>query len=420
MPATSQTTPLMGTLVHMLSRNGADEKRVRNLLHVALKALNIRPRNYPRSIFGPEETWLHPTSPFSEFTLLDPRRPGRALQYVLDTSIPSLPTEAPAFLPEFVESLFFHPTRIIRWGKTNSGFPEEAWFFINGIMTNPDIAKLNARCIGHLFGRPLTIIQNSTNGLLVDLVQCAIGKEWDVMTEPVLHALPAILEALRDPKKSKVVVIAHSQGTIITGDVLDILKDLVKKGSTGIPRQLWSSATFRYDGAVQARREEAASRKGQRRAISSSLGLTPFESLDPLTVEELSKLEIYAFANCSSRMSYFQGEIPLIESFGNGKDIVARLGMLSSDKTIKIDGPRWERKQAWGHLLNEHYLIPMIQALGCQAPIPPSGSAPFVPYRPGPEHPRRPLLYRYLAGRTASTRSRQGSVKGPGGSRGEP
>ncbi|MCK6684098.1 MAG: hypothetical protein L6R30_16980 [Thermoanaerobaculia bacterium] len=411
MPAISQTTSLKGTLVRLLARNRNDQARVRHLVRVALKALDIRPRNYPWSIFGPEETWLHPTSPFSEFTLLDPRRPGRALQYVLDTSIPSLPIEAPAFLPEFVETLFFHPTRIIRWGKTNSGFPDEAWFFINGIMTNPDIAKLNARCLGHLFGRPLTIIQNSTNGLLVDLVQCAIGKEWDVMTEPVLHALPAILEALRDPKKSKVVVIAHSQGTIITGDVLDVLKDHVNK----VPRPMWSSATARYDdavGAFQARQKDAGAAHRPRKALSQ--GLTPFESLPPLALDQLAKLEIYAFANCSSRMTRHPRGIPLIESFGNSKDIVARLGMFSGDTAIKIDGPKWERKQAWGHLLNEHYLVPMIQAVESEAPGPASGAAPFVPYRPGPEHPDRPLLYRYVAGRSASNRARRGSVKAPG------
>ena len=51
--------------------------------------------------------------------------------------------------------------------------------------------------------------------------------------------------------------------------------------------------------------------------------------------------------------------LPWIESFGNENDIVARLGMLAPRPEqwgIRINGPRYERHGAWGHMLNEHYL----------------------------------------------------------------
>ncbi len=49
----------------------------------------------------------------------------------------------------------------------------------------------------------------------------------------------------------------------------------------------------------------------------------------------------------------------MIESFGNQYDLVARLGMLAPKpglRGIRIDGPRYIRRDAWGHLLNDHYL----------------------------------------------------------------
>lgn len=398
MRTTLSAQSLRVPLVRMLSRDG-DKARVRALVRVALKSLDIEPRNYARAVFGPEETWLHPVKPFSEFWLLDPRQPALALQYILDTGIPSLPMEAPAFIPKIIETLFFRPTEVIPARRAPSRFSEEAWFFINGVMTNADVARLNARCLRRLFGRPLTIIQNSTNGLLVDLVQCAIGKEWDVMTEPVPKALHAVLQALRDESKTNVVIIAHSQGTIITRDVLDVLKDLVKKGTTGLSRDMWSSATSRYNEAVKA---ALALLQGSLRARdlmkARSCGLTPFESLPPLTLAELNKLQIYAFANCSSRMTYLSADraIPFIESFGNSNDIVARLGMFSPDRAIKIDGPMWEREDAWGHQLNAHYLIPILEAFTGNTSGPGPGAAPFVPYPPRRGHPARPRLYDYL------------------------
>ena len=48
-----------------------------------------------------------------------------------------------------------------------------AWlslFFINGILTNGDVAQLNAACISYMFHRPVTLIQNATDGALADLL----------------------------------------------------------------------------------------------------------------------------------------------------------------------------------------------------------------------------------------------------------
>jgi hypothetical protein len=89
----------------------------------------------------------------------------------------------------------------------------------------------------------------------------------------------------------------------------------------------------------------------------------------PLLPEEVAKLEVYCLANCATSMRYVtsgpDGPVPWIESYGNEFDIVARLGVLAPNPkrwNVEIDGPRYERVGAWGHLLNEHYLAPIERA----------------------------------------------------------
>ena len=64
------------------------------------------------------------------------------------------------------------------------------------------------------------------------------------------------------------------------------------------------------------------------------------------------------------RYVYPSRQVPYMEHFANEQDVVARLGILSPlrdgvDPLIEIDGPVFEQKAAWGHLLNEHYLSPI-------------------------------------------------------------
>lgn len=86
----------------------------------------------------------------------------------------------------------------------------------------------------------------------------------------------------------------------------------------------------------------------------------------PLTLAELSKLEIYAFANCASLMGAVdrKARAPYVESYGNEFDLVARLGVLAPGRgpgAVRIGGERFVRQNTWGHLLNAHYLHAMEQ-----------------------------------------------------------
>jgi hypothetical protein len=355
-----------------LAGAGGVPQDVGNLFGIVTDALRIPPF-YASSIFGLPWSHIPPFHRYSEFKIIDLWRPGRTLKFLADTAIPSIPRTPPPFGPPLLTDFFWQPTVILQRPDHNGNyttFPEEAWFFVNGIMTNDSVAQINTAYIAYLFHRPVTLIQNSTDSLLVDLLECAVGKDSYRKTESATKAFPPIYDALRDRNKHRVVVIAHSQGTIIMAIVLRFLMDLVER-----------PAVARATGILEAPRYAPPE------FVYPDQGPLLREEFEPLAEEELAKLEIYCFANCANTMTRLERPgrppIPWIENFGNEFDIVARLGMLAPDPAgwgIDIDGPCYERKGAWGHLLNEHYLsaIEARQKVGRKR----GGVGTADPYRP--------------------------------------
>lgn len=350
-----------------------NQRSLSALLRGLGNAAAFPPAQWVPSILGGPLSILPPYSKYSEFRYVLPiyATPAAMLRYWPDVLIPSLPLEMPDWAPSFTGVITFRPSTIEEvpdnWGSTTS-FPHEEWFLINGILTNDELARMNARYLAHLFRRPITVMQNVTSGALVDLFECAAGKMHIVSTEAAKVALPAVHAALVDPNKERVVLIAHSQGTIIAANVLERLAELAA-------------------GEVPP---AGSSREGLR----------------PLTDAEIAKLEVYAFANCATKMRYIDAErrVPWLESYANEWDLVARLGAIAPDREaaeIEIDGPVFWRRGALGHLLNEHYLIPVErkQVRGQR----PGGDGSAVPFElldgtgdPMVDH--EPRLYSYING----------------------
>jgi len=364
-----------------------------HLAGIAGDALRISPPLYFQSVFGSPSTWLPPYRRFSEFGLLSLWRPLRALKFLQTTWLPSVPRTPPSFTPPILNDLFWQPTVLLQRPDHNGNyttFPEEAWFFVNGIMTNDAVAQVNAALLAELFHRPITLIQNSTSSLLTDLLQCALDKEGWRITESVTKALPAIYDALKDDQKERVVVIAHSQGTIIAAAMLHLLKQFTRPrlaaAGAPVPAAAYAPPEFVYPD-------------------QSPLRLADFA---PLEERELAKLELYCFATCANVLTYFRPAngthlaLPYIEHFGNENDIVARLGMQAPDPVrwdIRIDGPRYVRPGAWGHLLNAHYLYPIADAQRLGRLRGGAGSAaPFVGSDAIGAPPDSPRLFAYING----------------------
>ena len=224
----------------------------------------------------------------------------------------------------------------------------QRWFFINGIFTPTELARANALALHDLFGQNIQVVYNPTRGLIADLTESAMQKFTNVNTEVVAKAFVEIGNALLDDNNDKVVITAHSQGTIIAGDVLDLI---------------YCSVGEQYFDRTNMNPEELAEFiKISHDLVKSSEVFRVVKALRDQQDLVCKKLELYLFANAASRVCYLDDTLPLphIESFANTHDVVARLGVLAKDcfhrnDAIRIHGPLFVRN-CYGHLLNAHYL----------------------------------------------------------------
>ncbi len=203
-----------------------DERAVRELVGSVTDALAIAPTSWVPSFLGLPSSWG--PAPYSEYQLLWSGDVPRLARYLVDVGIPSVPGRAPGWVPGPLASLFWHPSHVDRHPDENGqsdSHPHEAWFFINGILHDDALAQMNGDYLAYLFHRPITLLQNSTDGALVDLLECAVER-LGATAEDVDAAFPPLMKALKDPEKERVVVIAHSQGTLILAVVLELIKHI--------------------------------------------------------------------------------------------------------------------------------------------------------------------------------------------------
>lgn len=388
-----------------------------NLLKISLESINFYPPLYFSSVFGRVSQWLTPKKKYSEYTLLSPWKPLRSAEYLIDITVPAYSHEPSTLLqnilPPTVQELFWRPSAYYQQPDpfdNTTTFRDEHWFFVNGVATNEEMAKLNSSLLSKLFRRPISGIYNATSSVMLDLYQCAVEKQFvtdpdlkikQSMTEPTFKATVAILAALKDTEKKKVVVICHSQGTIIVSNVLKAIQrsfcniKMLKKDPSMHPELNMSPHDSVYMDILMD--DELMNHCDDTRHNSM--------------VALLKKLEVYTFANCADTMKYItyltgkDGKkvgLPYIENFANQFDLVARLGVLSplrEDKEssmIQIDGPVFEKrgKDAWGHLLNQHYLFGMERFLEQESSNPYQIQS-ASDYRARQDQPR---LYQYYNG----------------------
>ena len=235
--------------------------------------------------------------------------------------IRSLPTIFKTFL-------FRDPVGLIPPSETqvqHAVVTDELWIYVNGVATTTDLAKANADFLFRLFGRPVWICYNPTDGILIDLLECIVDKigflDWFWKTKPrvvLSHVIQKALMEAEQNKYTRIVLVAHSQGTIITSAALRVI--------------------------VQGDRH----------------------------MKELSRryLEVFTFADCAHQMIVNDRGVQVVnflENISNGLDTVAWLGVLfpyrsfwedKKGRGIEIDGSIITDPNHWGHFLMTHYLEP--------------------------------------------------------------
>ncbi|KAJ5493561.1 hypothetical protein N7463_009648 [Penicillium fimorum] len=201
------------------------------------------------------------------------------------------------------------------------GHERERWLYINGIAAGHHWVQMNIDQLSYIFGRKVTGVHNRTAGIVFDLIECLIQRDFAYATDDIRRSYALVKEALLDPECDKVVLLLHSQGGIEGGLVVDWL-------------------------------------------------------LDELPHNFLHHLEVYTFGNAANhfnnprwtkparpqRMStpdlvhQFGQSIGYIEHYANSVDIVALGGVLHFvDIPNRYMGRLFVRPNS-GHLLNMHYL----------------------------------------------------------------
>lgn len=351
--------------------------RTLDVADLAIRALRSERSQLLESFFGPRQSWLPPYDEDCEFNIIDPWQPLRALQYLIEVSVPAF-SEAPGpwartLLPPRLQRLFWRPSVCFNepdpFGHPSS-HPQERWFFINGIGTNLHVARMNTAKLAKIHQRPITGIYNPTCSLLLDLWECLdqlVDKSEPVlskpatMTDPDYVAAHAVFAALAENGVKRVVLIAHSQGTIIAANVLKALVSVLRTlQGGGCEHQAWQDCAAR-DGkvcleALAYQRVIPAHMRQRQRA----------HQLEHLILA-LSKLELHLYATCAREVQFHAVDVPstgqrvrlprVIRHYANERDVIAHLGVLAdAGGTAKLEGEQEVSDSRLGHLFNANYL----------------------------------------------------------------
>ncbi|KAL1635581.1 hypothetical protein SLS56_001633 [Neofusicoccum ribis] len=197
---------------------------------------------------------------------------------------------------------------------------DEYWLFINGVAVGRYWLQANLNRLARIFGRPVTGIHNKTNGLIFDLFQCMIERNFNYSTQDIRDAYKLVKEALMDDKRKKVVLILHSQGGIQGSLMIDwLLAELPDDILRKLEVYTFGNAANHFNN--------------------------PHKTTSDLKESQSSG---------SSRRS--KKAIRYIEHYANDEDMVARWGVLHfTHIPNRFMGRLFQRKGS-GHLLNQHYL----------------------------------------------------------------
>ena len=184
--------------------------------------------------------------------------------------------------------------------------------------------------------------------------------EQATMGAPDYVAAHAIFAALAEDGVQRVVLIAHSQGTIIAANVLKALVSMFQ--------------TLQCDGVEKPEWLDCAAPNGKvslealayRRVIPAQVRKMQLcHQLEHL-IQALSKLELHLYATCAREVQFLEVDVPslgqrvrlpkVIRHYANEQDVIAHMGVLAGAQgTARLDGEKDIYAKS-GHLLNAGYL----------------------------------------------------------------
>ncbi|KAI0547751.1 hypothetical protein F4679DRAFT_355969 [Xylaria curta] len=136
----------------------------------------------------------------------------------------------------------------------------EQWIFLNGVAVGEAWLKSNINRLALTFKRPVLGIHNRTTGIIFDVLECLIQRNFGYATSDVRLAYKILKEKLYNPQYSRVVFILHSQGGIEGGLVLDwLLQELPQNLLSKLEVYTFGNAANHFNNPhrhVQSQEEE--------------------------------------------------------------------------------------------------------------------------------------------------------------------
>jgi hypothetical protein len=233
--------------------------------------------------------------------------------------------------------------------------------------------KMNLNRLALTFGRPILGIHNRTSGVVFDVIECLIQRNFSYATGDIRVCYRHLKDILYDPKKTKVVFIMHSQGAIEGGMVLDwLLQEMPQDLLAKLEVYTFGSAANHFNNPHRHVISQDLTRSKPLEAMQTIVSEACYETpvTTPLEVKKDPIISASVLRRSSSITSYYTSSaakdraIGHIEHYTHNTDFVAIWGILhfATNKMASLQLPRFlgrlfnRSNGHGGHLLVQHYL----------------------------------------------------------------
>ncbi|KAF3763809.1 hypothetical protein M406DRAFT_238536, partial [Cryphonectria parasitica EP155] len=155
-------------------------------------------------------------------------------------------------------------------------FAHEQWIFLNGVAVGSHWMRSNLNRLALTFGRPVVGIHNRTSGILFDVIECLVQRNFGYATNDIRLCYRILKEKLYNPQYHKVVFILHSQGGIEGGMVLDwLLQELPQNLLCKLEVYTFGNAANHFNNPYRTVRSEAKAEETPSTSFSFSSTTSP-------------------------------------------------------------------------------------------------------------------------------------------------
>jgi hypothetical protein len=224
---------------------------------------------------------------------------------------------------------------------------------------------------------PISILTNASNGIIFDVIQCLIQRNFNYATQDVRDCYAIVKSTLYDLNLTKVIFILHSQGGIEGGMIIDwLLQEVPQDLLAKLEVYTFGNAANHFNNPHLHLLSQHAALKNPTGVLSTHTTTQvhyhdPIPTLDGTNgnshtngpVSGRSEATSGTPAIRSSKQSSSSGKtIRHIEHYAHTSDFVARWGVLHylCNYSWEVSAPRFMgrvfERQGEGHQFNQHYL----------------------------------------------------------------